>query len=84
MINRPYQPIDCGLYDYLEKWATLRTQVEIIYIDENKVPKQITTLIADLKTISSVEYLILPNKTTLRLDDILTINGKDFSGTCSL
>lgn len=68
-----YQPIDCGLYDYLERWATLKQDL-IIYYTTSQIDKQeISAKITTLKTSNKEEFLILDNGIHIRLDHITSI-----------
>ncbi|GAB4398533.1 MAG: hypothetical protein OHK0053_17380 [Microscillaceae bacterium] len=70
-----YQPIACGLYDQLEAWAVKRIEVEIVLEAENGLPQTLHQRIDTLKTLSGIEYMTLANQMTIRLDQIVSIDG---------
>ena len=68
-------PISCSFYDYLEEAATLGRLSIIEYMKDNclvKVESAIRTLIIKNK----VEYLVLDNGQSIRLDYLRSFNGK--------
>ncbi len=81
---RPYQPIDCNYYDELEALATLRREVPIEYRDVNGQKQNTQSVIVDFFIREKVEFLKLYNGLTIRLDDLLMVNGlvPPENGTC--
>ena len=71
-----YIPINCSYYDELEAIATLRSIVDIAYQLPDGTPHTDRTRIVDLFTRDKEEFMVLENDTTIRLDAILSIDGK--------
>lgn len=71
----PYQPIDCSYYDRLEAWATLKENCLIVWEDQNKVKHEVRSRILDLVLRDKVEYLVGENNLTVRLDQLIAVNG---------
>ena len=80
-----YVPINCGLYDYLEAAATLQRQVPILFGEEGTT-KSITAKVKDLYIRNKVEYLLTADLVEIRLDQITSFDGHDFTNPerCSL
>ncbi len=72
----PYTPINCHFYDHFEAAIVQNRPVTLEFQDEEqKLHKRVTKL-KDLQTINKEEFLILEDKTVIRLDKILSINGR--------
>ena len=76
-----YVPIDCGFYDRLEAWATLRENVRIKQLDQEAL---IEGVIKDLYIREKVEYLQLDTGKEVRLDTIESVNDIILTDSCSL
>ncbi len=78
--NKKYNPIECADYDRLEAWATEGVTCEIKYTkdghEQNVLSKIITFEIKD-----GVEYLIGEDGLTIRLDELVSVNGFPFEKT---
>ncbi len=79
--NPPYTPISCSFYDYLEEAATLGRSSAIQYLEDNRLEK-IESRIQTLVTKNKIEYLVLENGQSIRLDYLLSINGKSLPKSC--
>jgi len=76
--KRPYTPISCSFVDLIEHYAVKRLEIPVVYYDkENKV--SVSDRIKTWETKDSVEYIILLNGTTIRMDDIVSIDGNSLS-----
>lgn len=76
-----YIPIACGFYDELESLAVKNKEVNFKYI-ENKQECEINDFIKDLKTKNKEEFVILKSGKEIRLDKLISINGKEPPKTC--
>ena len=77
-----YQPISCDFYDELEALATLRRSIRIEYRNEEGGGESVDAVIKDLFIRSKVEYMLLNNGQEIRLDHLLTVDGKALPGFC--
>jgi Rho-binding antiterminator len=77
-----YQPISCNFYDELEALATLRKNCQILYRDEKEQQAVINGIIKDLYIREKAEYLLLDNGTEIRLDQLISVDGKALKGYC--
>ena len=71
-----YIPINCSYYDELEAIATLRNIVAIAYQLPDGTSQTVSTRIVDLFARDKEEFMVLENETTIRLDAILSVDGK--------
>ncbi|EAY24555.1 Rho-binding antiterminator [Microscilla marina] len=80
---KPYNPINCSLYDYLEAWAVTQTPCKVTYLDAQNKEAYFTKTIVDLYIKDKVEYVKWNDGSSLRLDQLIEINGVRFWGmTC--
>jgi Rho-binding antiterminator len=77
-----YQPIDCNFYDNFEAAIVQRRYVELEYLDANGEPVMKTTLLRDLKTHLSEEFVQLASGEWLRLDQIVSVDGLEAGASC--
>jgi len=75
-----YIPISCSFYDYLEEAATLRKVATVEYEKEGETVI-IESIIKTLFIKSKIEYMLLENGETIRLDHIISFNGKPLPKT---
>lgn len=77
-MSENYDPIDCSLHDRLEAVATLRTPVDIVYLDESGARASLHDVITDVYARDSVEYLTTRSGSTIRLDRIESVDDVRF------
>ena len=76
MQKTDYVPISCSYYDELEAWATLKTNCTIIYQPPGEEQQVTQGVITNLYTREKIEYLELDKGMTIRLDQLISVNGK--------
>lgn len=83
-MSQKYQPINCHFYDELELLAIRQKNCLIVYKEEggNQVEKY--GIITDFKIIDSAEYMLLKDGGKIRLDWLVSVDGKLLEGFCSL
>ena len=79
--KQTYKPISCIFYDYLEEAATLNKVSNIEYLEENSIV-QVESKIQTLEIKNKVEYMVLENGLSIRLDNLLSFNGKLLAKSC--
>jgi transcriptional antiterminator Rof (Rho-off) len=79
--SQPYLPISCSFYDYLEEASTLGKISTIEYIKDNSIVK-IEATIHTLEIKDKVEYMLLETGESIRLDYLLSFNGKSLPKSC--
>jgi Rho-binding antiterminator len=75
-----YRPINCEFHDVLESCATLRKAVHIDSVLSNGTNQSRHVVIADLYSRGGAEYLILDDGETIRLDALLSVDGRGVDG----
>ena len=80
-----YKPIDCGLYDHLEIAIMRGSQVELVYFPEGKQDAvTVNTQLKNTRTREGEEFVQLADEQWIRLDRIVSLDGRDFHGTCGI
>lgn len=84
MEQEKYVPLACQFYDVLEMHASRKEEVIITFFESGSSTKTVHSKIKNLLTRNKEEFLILPDDTEIRLDQILSINNTQFYGGCGL
>ncbi|KAF3889466.1 MULTISPECIES: hypothetical protein [Nostocales] len=71
-----YILVDCGFHDELEALATMRQKCCIIYRGVADEVLEIQDQIVDIYSANKADFLRLRNSTEIRLDRIISVNGK--------
>lgn len=82
MSKQEYVPISCSFYDELEAIATLRQEAVIKYSEEAGKTIEVRSKIKDLFTRAKAEYLLLDSGLEIRLDQLISVNGKIMGNYC--
>lgn len=79
-----YQSIECSKYDLIEISSMRKKRVEVEYYEGEEVI-QVKDVIETLFNNKHGEFLRLQSdKKEIRLDRIISFNGKEFGGTCGV
>ena len=81
-MQEKYQPINCHFYDELELLAMRKKNCLIVYLDDAGTSLEKTTIILDFKIIDAAEYMLLADGSKLRLDRLVSVDGKVLKGYC--
>lgn len=81
-MTTPYTPIDCTIHDELLSLATLRHECVIVYRSEDGKEVSVSDTIGDAFTGGKKEFLRLRWGTVVRLDRIVSVNGKPLRTNC--
>lgn len=79
----PYQLVSCSFYDELEAIATLSRICTIRYRTETGEAVSIESKIIDLYSANKSEFLKLQDGTEIRLDRLISVDGKPIRFTNS-
>lgn len=70
-----YKPISCEFHDVLESLATRHKNAEVEYLNTEGKLRKINAVIQDVYARGGVEFLALSSGDTLRLDQLVSVNG---------
>lgn len=79
---KKYQPINCHFYDELELLAIRQKNCLIIYLDETGNQVEKSAVIMDFKIIDAAEFMLLKDGDKIRLDQLVSVDGKVLKGFC--
>ena len=83
MSNRSYIPISCSFYDELEALATLRKEAIILFREHDGVKTiEARGKIKDFFIREGAEFLLLDTGLEIRLDYLISVNGKVMGNYC--
>ncbi len=73
-----YNPISCEFFDQLNVAMQRKIPSTIVYLEnEDSSEKQtIKGIVATMQVIDGIEFLVLRSKEKIRLDLVITFNGK--------
>jgi Rho-binding antiterminator len=74
-----YIPVSCDFHDELEALATLRQDCQIVYRNEADEVVEVNDRIVDVYAANHADYMKLRNGTEIRLDRVVSVNGKTVS-----
>jgi Rho-binding antiterminator len=74
-----YVLVSCDFQDHLEAWSTLRQNCQIIYRDADNKQIEVQGRIVDIYAADKADFLKLDDGTVIRLDKIVSVNGKEVS-----
>lgn len=72
-----YTPISCEFFDQLNVAMQRKIPSTIVYL-ENGQKKTLKGLIQTMSVIDGIEYVILNSKEQIRLENVLTFNGRRY------
>lgn len=70
-----YTPISCEFFDQLNVAMKRKIPSTVVYL-ENSEKKTSKGLVETMSVIDGIEYLILNTKEQIKLNSVLTFNGK--------
>lgn len=82
MSSKSYIPISCSFYDELEALATLRQIATIKYAEGDAPTKTAEGKIKNFFIREGVEYLLMDTGLEIRLDHLISVNGKVMGNYC--
>ena len=83
-MDNQYVPINCSYYDELEILAMHKQACTIEYFDDEQTTKSADGVIADVFSKEKQEFLKLDSGEVIRLDRLISVNGKPLPGQCEL
>jgi Rho-binding antiterminator len=79
LVMDEYVLVSCDFHDHLEEWSTLRQTCQITYRDANNHLIEVQGRIVDIYAADKADFLKLDDGTVIRLDKIVSVNGKEVS-----
>lgn len=83
-METPYKRLNCDIYDELELRALRHTPCELVIRNESDELICLRGIIADIRAHHGEEFLVLETGETIRLDQLVTIDGKEAYPGCEI
>ena len=77
-----YKLINCSFHDELEALAILRQMCKIIYQTEDDTILEVDSQIVDVYAANQEEFIKLKDGNKIRLDRLISVNGKSIQFAC--
>jgi len=71
-----YNPISCEFFDQLNVAMQRKIPSTIVYLKDGKKIEIKKVIVLTMEVVDGIEYMILKSKEKIRLDTVLTFNGK--------
>jgi Rho-binding antiterminator len=71
-----YNPISCEFFDQLNVAMQRKIPSTVVYLKDEDTKETIKGIVKTMEVIDGIEYLVLDSKQKIRLDVVLTFNGK--------
>ncbi len=84
MKTEKYIPINCSSHDILLAKATLKTNCNISYTNEDGSVLQTEGIIIDVYTKAKEEFLQLNTGTIIRLDKLIMVDDEQINKSCDI
>ena len=81
-MDNNYTPISCTYYDQLEVLALRRLECQVEFLDEQDQQQSARDVIVDIYSKDKQEFLRLRSGAVIRLDRLLTVDGKPMPDHC--
>jgi Rho-binding antiterminator len=82
-MENPYNPIDCNFYDYFLDASTRKLPSEIRYWEAGNEVVLKNAIITDVFTRQGEEFLLTNTALIIRLDQVISLNGRYLVNTQS-
>ncbi len=73
-----YNPISCEFFDQLNVAMQRKIPSTVVYLEDENSSEKLTIkgIVATMQVIDGIEFLVLRTKEKIRLDLVITFNGK--------
>ena len=71
-----YNPISCEFFDQLNVAMQRKIPSTVVYLKNEDQKETAKGIVKTMEVIDGIEFLILDSKEKIRLDSVLTFNGK--------
>ena len=82
LLKMKYQPISCDYYDELTLLAMRCKRCSVVFKNKNGNVETVEAVIKDIFTLKGEEFLLLSDGREIRLDQLVSVDGKELSNYC--
>jgi len=70
--------LSCSLYELVEIWSMRKSDVELTYLDADKIEQRITGVITNIYSRDGLEQLVVENEIVIPTKNIILVNDVPF------
>jgi len=71
-----YNPISCEFFDQLNVAMQRKIPSTVVYLKNEETKETVKGIVKTMEVVEGIEFLVLDSKEKIRLDTVLTFNGK--------
>jgi len=71
-----YNPISCEFFDQLNVAMQRKIPSTVVYLKNEEETETIKGVVKTMEVVDGIEFMILDSKEKIRLDTVITFNGK--------
>ncbi len=71
-----YNPISCEFFDQLNVAMQRKIPSTVVYLKDEETKETLKGIVKTMEVVEGKEFLVLDSKEKIRLDTVLTFNGK--------
>ena len=71
-----YNPISCEFFDQLNVAMQRKIPSTVVYLKNEEEKETIKGVVKTMEVVDGIEFMILDSKEKIRLDTVITFNGK--------
>ncbi len=71
-----YNPISCEFFDQLNVAMQRKIPSTVVYLKDEETKETLKGIVKTMEVVDRKEFLVLDSKEKIRLDTVLTFNGK--------
>ena len=71
-----YNPISCEFFDQLNVAMQRKIPSTIVYLKDEEQKETLKGIVKTMEVIDGIEFMVLDSNMKIRLDTVLTFNGK--------
>ena len=71
-----YNPISCEFFDQLNVAMQRKIPSTVVYLKDEETKETVKGIVKTMEVVDGKEFLVLDSKEKIRLDTVLTFNGK--------
>ena len=70
--------LSCSLYEIVEVWSMRGSEVELVFIDANKIEQKRVGLITNIYSRDGLEQIVIDDDLTIPTKNIVSVNDVSF------
>ena len=75
-----YNPISCEFFDQLNVAMQRKIPSTVVFLKNEEEKETIKGIVKTMEVVDGIEFMVLETKERIRLDKVITFNGKKHRG----